>query len=69
MAKFWTCAFAVAAAMLFVLFFSNDFGLIDIQKTAIVAAIGIDAERSGPSRKHVGKVGSSGLRVDCLDPG
>ena len=43
MAKFWTCAFAVAAAMLFVLFFSNDFGLIDIQKTAIVAAIGIDA--------------------------
>ncbi len=29
------------------LFFSNDFGLIDVQKTAIVMAVGIDREEDG----------------------
>ncbi len=29
------------------LFFSNDFGLIDVQKTAIVVAVGIDREEEG----------------------
>lgn len=43
MNKFWTRLFIIAAAVLLLLFFSNDFGLIDIQKTAVVAAIGIDA--------------------------
>ena len=43
MNKFWTRLFIVAAAILLLLFFSNDFGLIDIQKTAVIAAIGIDA--------------------------
>ena len=42
MNKFWTWVFLIAAGALVLLFFSNDFGLIDIQKTAIVAAIGID---------------------------
>ncbi len=42
MNKFWAWVFLVAAGALTLLFFSNDFGLIDIQKTAIVAAIGID---------------------------
>ena len=36
-------AFVFGAAALFLLFFSNDFGMIDIQKTSIVTAIGIDA--------------------------
>ena len=43
MKKLLTWALLVAAGALVLLFFSNDFGLIDIQKTAIVAAIGIDA--------------------------
>ena len=39
--------FAFFAAALLLLFFSNDFGLIDIQKTSIVTAIGIDAGENG----------------------
>lgn len=42
MNKFWTRVFLIAAAALFLLFFSNDFGLINIQQTTIVTAIGID---------------------------
>lgn len=42
MNKFWTRAFVFAIAFLLLLFFSNDFGMIDIQKTAIVVAVGID---------------------------
>ena len=42
MNKVWTWIFLLAAGALTLLFFSNDFGLIDIQKTAVVAAIGID---------------------------
>lgn len=36
--------YALAAIFLTILFFSNDFGLVDIQKTAIVLAVGIDRE-------------------------
>lgn len=35
------------AALLLLLFFSNDFGLIDIQKTSIVTAVAIDAGEEG----------------------
>ena len=42
MNKIWTRVFIIAAAALFLLFFSNDFGLINIQQTTIVTAIGID---------------------------
>lgn len=38
---------------LVLLFFSNDFGLIDIQKTAIVAAIGIDRSEETEGRWSV----------------
>lgn len=36
--------YALGFAFLAILFFSNDFGLLDIQKTAIVLAVGIDRE-------------------------
>lgn len=36
--------FIILSALLLFLFVSNDFGLIDVQKTAIVTAIGIDRE-------------------------
>lgn len=36
--------YSLAAIFLTILFFSNDFGLVDIQKTAIVLAVGIDRE-------------------------
>lgn len=39
--------FLLIAAFLLLLFFSNDFGLIDIQKTSIITAIGIDAGEEG----------------------
>lgn len=38
---------AFGAALLLLLFFSNDFGLIDIQKTSIVTAVAIDAGDEG----------------------
>ena len=47
MNRLWTRVFVIAAGILLLLFLSNDFGLIDIQKTAIVAAIGIDAAEEG----------------------
>lgn len=45
--KLWTRIFACAVGLLLLLFFSNDFGLIDIQETAIVVALGIDAAENG----------------------
>ncbi len=36
--------YLIIIALLAFLFFSNDFGLIDVQKTAIVTAVGIDRE-------------------------
>ncbi len=47
MNKLWTRIFLAAAAVLLLLFFSNDFGLIDIQETAIVVALGIDTAEEG----------------------
>ena len=38
-------AFLIAAV--FLLFFSNDFGLIDVEKTAIITAVAIDLEQDG----------------------
>ena len=38
---------AVIFAAVFLLFFSNDFGLIDIEKTAIITAVAIDLEEDG----------------------
>ena len=37
---------ALLLAAVFLLFFSNDFGLIDIEKTAIITAVAIDLEES-----------------------
>ncbi len=36
--------FLIVVALLFFLFLSGDFGLVDVQKTAIVMAVGIDRE-------------------------
>ncbi len=38
---------AIIVAAVFLLFFSNDFGLIDIEKTAIITAVAIDLEEDG----------------------
>lgn len=46
--KFTGVKLALAAiAVVFFMFFSNDFGLIDIEKTAIITAVAIDLEESG----------------------
>lgn len=39
--------YALLFAILAFAFFSNDFGLVDIQKTAIVLAVGVDADEAG----------------------
>lgn len=39
--------FTVLFAAVFLLFFSNDFGLIDVEKTAIITAVAIDLEDDG----------------------
>ena len=36
--------YLIVAFLLVFLFFSNDFGLTDVQKTAIVMAVGVDRE-------------------------
>ena len=46
MNKFWSRIFLFAVAFLLLLFFSNDFGIVDIQKTAIVVAVGLDVSES-----------------------
>lgn len=45
--KIATRVFLLIAAFLLLLFFTNDFGLIDIQKTSIITAIGIDSGEEG----------------------
>lgn len=46
--RFTGIKIAVAAIVLvFLMFFSNDFGLIDVEKTAIITAVAIDLEDSG----------------------
>ncbi len=39
--------YLILAAILFFIFFSNDFGLVDIQKTAIILAVGVDKSEEG----------------------
>lgn len=46
MNKFWSRIFLFAVAFLLLLFFSNDFGIVNIQKTAIVVAVGLDISKS-----------------------
>ena len=36
--------FVLLAAIVLIAFFSNDFGLVDIQKTAVILAVGLDKE-------------------------
>lgn len=46
--KFTGIKIAIAAiALVFLMFFSNDFGLIDVEKTAIITAVAIDLEDNG----------------------
>ncbi len=47
MRRVFSKAVAFFAAFLLLLFFTNDFGLIDIHSTSIVTAIGIDAAEEG----------------------
>ena len=44
MKLFKTKVFLIAVAALFTFFLSNDFGLIDIEKTAIITALAVDIE-------------------------
>lgn len=39
--------YILLAAILMIVFFSNDFGLVDIQKTAVILAAGIDKTENG----------------------
>ncbi|HIX50975.1 MAG TPA: hypothetical protein H9851_06845 [Candidatus Borkfalkia faecavium] len=59
MSKFWQRAFVFAAAFLLLLFASNDFGLIDIQKTAIVLALGVDASAQEGLLDVTAQIGSA----------
>ena len=38
--------YVIGVLFLAILFFSNDFGLADIQKTAIILAVGVDREEN-----------------------
>ena len=59
MSKFWQRVFVFAAAFLLLLFASNDFGLIDIQKTAIVLALGVDASAQEGLLDVTAQIGSA----------
>ena len=59
MSKFWQRSFVFAAAFLLLLFASNDFGLIDIQKTAIVLALGVDASAQEGLLDVTAQIGSA----------
>ena len=39
--------YVILAAVVLFTFFSNDFGLVDIQKTAIILAVGLDKQENG----------------------
>ena len=52
------------AALLLLLFFSNDFGLIDIQKTAVVAAIVIHLVRNKKKGKSSCGCGCGGCPMN-----
>lgn len=47
MKNLWKKICLILAGAVTVLFFSNDFGLIDIEKTAIITAVGIDLSEEG----------------------
>lgn len=47
MKNLWKKISLILAGAVVVLFFSNDFGLIDVEKTAIITAIGVDLAESG----------------------
>lgn len=42
MKKFWMFSFLAVIGLLILLFFTNDFGIMDIQKTSFIIAMGID---------------------------
>lgn len=65
MSKFWQRAFVFAAAFLLLLFASNDFGLIDIQKTAIVLALGVDASAQEGLLDVTAQIGSADANGDA----
>lgn len=46
MKNLWKKISLILAGAVVVLFFSNDFGLIDVEKTAIITAIGVDLAES-----------------------
>lgn len=65
--------YVLAVIFLTILFFSNDFGLVDIQKTAIVLAVGIDRENEEfivnsriavPSSSGDGKAAADSIQVE-----
>ncbi len=67
--------YLVAIIFLLFLFFSNDFGLIDVQKTAIVVAVGIDREEeefivtSQVAIPQVSKQGGAAKSVQLVSKG
>lgn len=72
MNRLWTRVFVVAACILILLFFSNDFGIIDIQQTAIVVAVGIDQSETDENKYDVTaqiampvSSGTSGAEAAC----
>lgn len=65
--------YVLAVIFLTILFFSNDFGLVDIQKTAIVLAVGIDRENEEfivnsriavPSSSGEGEAAADSIQVE-----
>ena len=62
--KLWLLLAAIVAFS----FISNDFGLVDIQKTAIVLAAGIDrnAEKGYTLTAQIGRRNDRGLRIRYL---
>lgn len=72
MNRLWTRVFLAGALALILLFFCNDFGIIDIQKTAIVVAIGVDKSQTDENAYDVTaqiaipvSSGSSGADAAC----
>ncbi|MBE5744959.1 MAG: hypothetical protein E7355_02360 [Clostridiales bacterium] len=61
--------FLIVIALLFFLFLSGDFGLVDVQKTAIVMAVGIDREEDAfivTSQIAVPKASDSGKSSETV---
>ena len=72
MNRFWTRIFIIGAGLLLLLFFSNDFGIVDIQNTAVVVALGIDRSQEDETKHDVTAQiaiptasGSSGADAAC----